>query len=247
MLALINMNIDTNSKWFITAVPWALPLHLILPYAFVASGYRGLFWAWETGYAPFWMVFLFLSFFSLISSLFLWKLNDAGVALYKIGYLVALSYTAYFSMMARMHSLLILVFFLFAAGVLLSEKMNRVLKLPYYDARRKWWESYPKGIPGLRVEIVNTGGELLRGRLSNFGEEGCFVFSEEGAVHFAPEILKVYSEDALLLDAKVELIFATADRFGCGLKFKSDTNSGDSGKDLRDYLGYLRRSGYEVV
>lgn len=247
MLALSIMKIDTNSKWFIAALPWLLPLHLILPYAFVASGYRGLYWAWETGYAPFWLVLLFLTSFSLFSSLLLWKLNDAGVLVYKIGYLVALSYTAYFSMMARMHSLLILVFALFALGVLIAEKMNKVLKLPYYDTKRKWWESYPKGIPGLRAELIHTSGESLRGRISNFGEDGCFVFSEEGAVGFAPEILKVYSGEELLLDAQVELFFATADKFGCGLKFKSDTNSGDSGKDLRDYLGYLRRSGYEVV
>jgi hypothetical protein len=48
------------------------------------------------------------------------------------------------------------------------------------------------------------------------------------------------------MEAKVEPVIKTGDGFGGGLRFLDGALEGDWNKDLKDYLGYLRRSGYEV-
>jgi hypothetical protein len=150
-------------------------------------------------------------------------------------------------MSERRHLLLLMVFVLFTSGVFLSEKIKRVLRLPYYDSKRKWWESYPKGLPGLSVELLGENGDNAKGRLSNFGIEGCFVFSVNEAIHFSPKAIRVESNEKILLEADVDPLLQTADGFGWGLRFSGSGIDGDWTKDLQDYLGFLRRSGYEVA
>jgi hypothetical protein len=151
------------------------------------------------------------------------------------------------AMTERRDSLLMLIFLLFAGQVLLSEKAKQVLRLPFFASKRRWWESYPKGIPGLKVELSAENGDTKEGRLSNFGQEGCFVFAESGSIPFAPKMVKVLSGERALLEAEVETVLKTNDGFGCGLRFSRAAMDGDWSKDLQDYLGYLRRAGYEVA
>jgi hypothetical protein len=213
----------------------------------IASGMRGLLWVWNTAYVPFWAMLLFLFLIAGLSSLLLRRLHDLGNTLFRVGLAAVTVQTTWLAMSERRHLILILVFALFASGVFLSEKVKKVLRLPYYDSRRRWWESYPKGIPGLSVELLGENGDNAKGRLSNFGLEGCFVFSVSEAVAFAPTSVRIERDEKVLLEAEVEPLLRTADGFGWGLRFRESAIDGDWTKDLQDYLGFLRRSGYEVA
>lgn len=241
------MAIDTNTKGFLAWVPFTLPPALLLPYAVVASDFRGLVWVWEAGYKPFWITLGILLVLTACSSVLLWRLHELGATLYRVGILVATLQTTYLAMTERRHSLLVLIFIVFSLQLLLSEKVKKTLKLPFFDSRRKWWEGYPKGIPGLKVELSGENGDTTEGRLSNFGQEGCFVFVENGIIPFAPRALRIFSAEQMLLEAEVDPILRTKDGFGWGLRFSRSAMDGDWSKDLQDYLGYLRRAGYEVT
>lgn len=241
------MAIDPNSKTFLRLVPFTLPLALVLPYAFVTSRFRGLVWVWESGYRPFWITLACLALLSVAGAVLLSRLQRAGLTLYRVGVVLATVQTAYLAMSERRHSLLVLVFLLFAAQVLLSEKVKKVLRLPFFDSRRRWWEGYPKAIPGLQVEVSAENGDTKEVRLTNFGLEGCFVFSQDGAIAHPPKTVRIFNGEQTLLEADVEAVERTGDGFGWGLRFSTSALEGDWSKDLQDYLGYLRRSGYEVA
>lgn len=235
-----------QSKLFLALVPATLPLALVLPYAFVASRFRGLAWVYETGDRPFWLTLGALLILGVGASLFLRRLQPFGATLYRVGILGVTAETTYLAMAERRHSLLVLVFLLFAAQVLLSERARQTLRLPFFDSRRRWWEAYPKAIPGLRVEVSAENGDTTRVRLSNFGLEGCFVFTEDGAIP-RPRAVRIFTDEQTLLETDVEVVERTKDNFGWGLRFSGNALDGDWSKDLQDYLGYLRRSGYEVA
>jgi len=241
------VSIDTNAKGAIACIPWVLPFFLLLPYSFIVSGFRGLQWVWETANMPFWTMTLFLLFFAALSSVLLFRLQELGNTLFRVGLAAVTAQTTWLAMAERRHLILVLVFLLLASGVFLSEKIRRVLRLPYYDSRRRWWESYPKGIPGLSVELLADSGDNALARLSNFGVEGCFVFSVSAAIPFAPTAIRILSDEKVLLEDDVDPILRTADGFGWGLRFHESATAGDWTKDLQDYLGFLRRSGYEVA
>lgn len=241
------MPLDTNTKGFISTLPWMLPFLLLVPFALVVSDLRGLRWVWEIGYAPFWIMLGLLLILATCSSFLLWKLQDLGATLFRVGIFLATCQTTYLAMAERRHSLLILIFVLFTLAVLLAEKAKRVLRLPYYDSKRRWWESYPKGLPGLSVELLAESGDTSTGRLANFGAAGCFVFSEGGEIPFAPTQVRIFSGKEALLEAEVDPILRTRDGFGWGLRFDPRAIEGDWSKDLEDYLGFLRRAGYDVA
>jgi hypothetical protein len=204
-------------------------------------------WVWESGYRPFWFCLAALLALAVVSAVLLNRLQKMGSTLYRVGVVLATVQTAYLAMSERRHSLLVLVFVLFGSQVFLAEKIKNVLKLPFFDSRRRWWESYPKAIPGLQVEVSAETGDTMEVRLSNFGLEGCFVFSENGTIPFDPQMVRIFTGSQTLLEADVEAVERTHDGFGWGLRFSSSALEGDWSKDLQDYLGYLRRSGYEVA
>jgi hypothetical protein len=241
------VTIDTNKKGFVALLPWALPLYLVIPYAMIASGFRGLTWAWNTAYIPFWSMLFFLVIIATISSVLVFRLQEMGNTLFRVGIAAVTIQTTWLAMAERRHLILLLVFALLSSAVFFSEKIRRVLHLPYYDSRRRWWESYPKGIPGLSVELLGENGDTAKGRLSNFGVEGCFVFSVNEAIAFTPVSVRIQRDDETLLEAEVEPRLRTSDGFGWGLRFSESAIDGDWTKDLQDYLGFLRRSGYEVA
>ena len=83
--SLESVALDANTKSFIACIPWVLPLHLVLPFAFIASGFRGLLWVWNTTYLPFWGMFLFLSLLATASSVLLFHLQSMGNTLFRVG------------------------------------------------------------------------------------------------------------------------------------------------------------------
>lgn len=238
---------NTNTRGFVTFIPWILPFYTVIPFAMIATGFRGLIWVWHTAYYPFWAMLAFQIFLAAISSVLVYRLHDLGNTLFRVGIVAAHLQSTWLAMSERRHVLLLLVFALFASGIFLSEKIKRVLKLPYYNSRRNWWEGYPKGIPGLSVELLGENGDNANGRLSNFGLEGCFVFCVSDRIAFAPKAIRVCSDEKVLLEAEVEALLCTKDGFGWGLRFRDSGIDGDWTKDLQDYLGFLRRSGYEVA
>lgn len=241
------MVMDTSTKRFAAFLPFVLPFFLILPYAFIASEYRGLLWVWETNNIPFWAMLSLLSILAILSSVLIFQLMDIGYMLFRAGVVLAMAHGAFLAMSERRHPLLILVFLLFTLGIFLSEKVKRTLNKPYYHSKRNWWESYPKGIPGLVASIVSEDGKRMECRISNLGVDGCFVFSRDMPILYMPDRIEVYSGDKILLEAKVDEAIKTRDSFGLGLRFSARAVGGDWNKDLEDYLNYLRRSGYEVV
>lgn len=240
------MKLNFQSRVSLAIWPLILPLAYVLPYAFVASDFRGLLWVWEVGYKPFWFVLFFLFLLALGSSFFLYLLQDLGRTLFQVGIFVSTSQLAYLAMSERRHSLLLFIFLIFAFEIFISEKMKKILTLPYFHSKRRWWEGFPKGIPGLRVELFSETGDTKECRLSNFGPEGCFVFSESEGFHFVPRSIRVVQKSETLLEADVEPVMYTRDGFGCGLRFQKNAADGDWTKDLEDYLSHLRRAGYEV-
>jgi hypothetical protein len=81
------MTMNTNTRGFIAMIPFTLPFSLVLPYAFVASRFRGLWWVWDAGYRPFWITLGILIVLAFVSSFLLWKLQDLGATLYRVGIL----------------------------------------------------------------------------------------------------------------------------------------------------------------
>ncbi len=182
-----------------------------------------------------------------ISSALLFRLQASGLTLFRVGVLAVHLQATWLAMSERRHLLLLLVFAMFSSAVFLSEKIRRVLRLPFYDSKRSWWESYPKGLPGLSVEVLSESGDNAVCRLSNFGSEGCFVFSTKERINFTPRSIRIMSADKVLLDAEVVPLLQTSDGFGWGLRFSDAEVESDWTKDLQDYLGFLRRSGYEIA
>ena len=237
---------DTNTKNFVAFLPWILPIHIVAAYGLVAANYRGLVWAWESAYLPFLVMMALATIHSIVSTIFLFRLSWIGVWAFQSGLAVVMLYNTYLAMSQKRHMLLILIFALFTCSVLLLEKVKAVLRLPYYFSRRKWWESVPKGIPGIRAELsANGGNEWLPVRVTNLGKEGCFVFNEMGRINFVPKKIRVYRGNELIFDSDVRSCVSTDDRFGRGLQFDSSEGNLDWYKELKDHLNSFGRSGYE--
>ena len=97
------------------------------------------------------------------------------------------------------------------------------------------------------MELLSENGDNAECRLSNFGLDGCFAFSTSQPIRFRPKAVRISSEEETLLEAEVEVVLKTKDGFGWGLRFSRSGIDGDWSKDLQDYLGFLRRAGYEVA
>ena len=79
------MGINTNTKGFIVLIPWILPLYVILPYSFIATGFRGLAWVWQAAYLPFWAMLFFQLFLAIVTSTLFYRLNELGNTLFRVG------------------------------------------------------------------------------------------------------------------------------------------------------------------
>lgn len=248
MLALEKMSQNSNTKALVVLLSFTLPIGFVIPYALVATNLRALQWVWQAGYRPFWISLGVLLILASLSSWLLWRLNPLGATLYRVGLLISFVQTTYLAMMERQHFLLVVIFSIFAIQVFFSEKMKKVLRLPFYESRRAWWEAYPKGIPSMRVELLQKNGDTKEARLSNLGPEGCYVFLErslpKGEI---PVAVKLMGANDFALQAEVDLMARTKDGLGLGLRFRDSGPTGDWSKDLFDHLGQLRGAGYEIL
>lgn len=224
-------------------LPWFLPFYLVLPYAEIVPNFRGVIWVWETGYRPFWILLALVCLLSAISSVLIWSLNRRGLYFYYLGVALITLHVSYMAMTEKRHGLLVFIFILFSVAIFAAQKMKNILALPYYDSRRKWWESSPKCLPELRLEVVAESG-VYEAKLTNLGSEGCFVFGVDKKNLELPQRIRIYKEDQLLLEGRVEVKMITWDKFGMGLKFLE--LQVDDQKDLTDHLFRLRRAGYEI-
>jgi hypothetical protein len=239
--------IISRDRLALVLAPFSQVVAFLAPYAFVAEGFRGLHWVWESSYAPFWITGGFLLILAMAASLLLRGLSSLGLSLYQVGIFVSLVQPAWLAMQEKRHSLLLLVFLLFCAQVYFLERVKRILRMPYYDSRRRWWEGVPKSLPGLRAELLQANEDSTEVRVVNFGVDGCFVFSAEQAIPEQPVSVRVFRGDKLLLEAPVEVKRRTADGFGLGLAFVPGAESMDWIKDLEDYVLVLRRAGYDIA
>jgi hypothetical protein len=73
------------------------------------------------------------------------------------------------------------------------------------------------------------------------------VFVQDGRKIEQPKMIRLKSREKVLFEAEVELVEKTKDGFGFGFRFMHQDTVGDWSKDLQDYLGFLRRAGYDVA
>ena len=113
-------------------------------------------------------------------------------------------------------------------------------RLPYYKSGRNWWESIPKALPGLKA-ILSADAEYKDSapvRITNLGEEGCFIFFQKDENTVKREHIKIVCADGWQMSMRVTTVFYTEDKLGIGLKFRYDEKSGENMEDLLDILGY---------
>lgn len=238
---------NTNDKRSIALIPLFLPLAVVLPYAFFLEKFRLLSWVWHTGYSPFWIFTGISVLAALLSSALVYRLYPQGLKIFYMGVALAIGHVSFLAMQERRHSLLVFIFAEFCLLIFIGEKIRKVLKRPYYDSRRRWWESYPKSLPNLKAYISHSAAgdaEPRPVRISNFSEDGCFIFSENSEIGFTPKLVEIRSNDSTLLISTVEVMEKTGDGLGMGLKFVGAGCAQDLDKDLKDNLRLLRRSGY---
>lgn len=231
--------------WFYI-IPWVLPLILVLPYALFVENFRLLQWVWQTFYAPFWLLLLFTLISVFVCAICLVRSWKLGRNIFNLVACTVLVHVGYLAMTERRHGILLLLFFLSALALFLSEKLRQLLELPYFDSRRGWWESYPSGIPFVRAFLLSkNANEEQEVIVSNLGESGCFIFSSKGEISKGPMYIKLKTNNKIIMESPVELVFLTKDKMGAGLAYKeAEVALGDWGKDYSDFLNYLRRAGY---
>lgn len=237
---------DPRSPRMMILFIWLLPVAVCLPYAFFARDFRLLLWVWENRYWPFWAFFFGSMLASLLSTVLLFRLRQLGWAIYLVAAGLILAHGTFLAMLERRHFLLVLVFCEAAILLGISEWIRYVTKLPYYDSRRNWWESYPKPLPGTHVTIY-AGPDKSRAqeaRLSHLGREGCFVFFPQGPCAFPPRYIEIKGMGEAVLGCAVEPALYTRDCLGVGLRFIQRAHDGDWYKSVGEAVDRLRRAGY---
>ena len=233
-----------KEKQRLALIPWFLPLLLLLPYAAFVENFRLLLWVWKSGYWPFWLLLGLALLGASLCSYLLYRLHGIGMKIYYAVGATLLAHVSYMAMQERQHSLLVFIFFLLCAFLFFGGWASRLLSLPFFHSKRNWWESYPKALPGIMALLVDEKRGLQKeGRLTNFGETGCFVFFSDGSLDFSPKYIEILAGESKLLESEVDLVEKTKDGFGCGLRFLSITST-DKEKNLRDSIERLRRAGY---
>ncbi len=223
-----------------------LPIIFLLPYAFFVERFRVLLWVWESAYLPFWITLAVISVTALVAAVLIYRLYHGAMIAYAICILMAIGQPSYLAMREHRHFLLVLLFALLCIQVAIFEHIRSVLLQPYYFSGRRWWESYPKAIPNLHAILYFSSDKQdpIPVRLSNIGRAGCYVFSADRPLQSRPKQVAIRLGDSTILERSVESTVVTDDKFGMGLRFLSDGGTSDWSKDLEDYLGHLRRSGY---
>ncbi len=237
-----------KSRLEIGAIPWFLPVLLLLPYAVFVDNFRLLRWVRENAYWPFWSLLGFSVLAAALSSYLLLRANNWGRKIFLSASFFLLSHCVFLAMRERRHFILVLLFFLCVAVVFLAERVRQKLSKPYFSPRRIWNESLPASTPGVRA-FLRLGGDHegeKEVRPSNLGEDGCFVFMRDGFFTQAPAHIRLKSGEKLIMECDVELVYLTKDKTGAGLVYlDSVENAGDWNKEYFDYLHFLRRAGYE--
>lgn len=246
--AILAFNAMSRLNYFIAiiSISLMLPFAALAPYLFYGRGLRTLRWIWETGYWPFWLSFGFAALAALISAIFLLQHSRIGRIVFSLASVIITTASALFAMSEHRHSLLVVVFFLAVALVLTGEWLRRTLDLPYYHSRRKWWEAYPKAVPGIKAKVFKEENavDAREVRVSNFGEVGCFVFMEDQQWPFTPGFMELEFPGGVYLRTKVSPVIVTRDRRGMGLRFDKYQHQDDWNRELGECLSGLRRSGY---
>jgi hypothetical protein len=242
------MLINTRSRFFLALLAWTLPVAVLVPYAFFASEFRVLIWVIQNLYRPFWLLWIFSFAAAGVCSILLYRVNRLGIYVFQAYASIILIQGIVLAMSERRHGLLVILFVLAGAFVGISEWMRRTLKLPFYHSGRRWWESYPKAMPGLSafVSADNTGSQRTPVRITNLGIDGAYIFSLNGELPFSPKHLEIRGE-SFFVQCPVRVEVKTRDGFGQGLGFLKEENDGDWQKELQDQMVSLGRSGYVAI
>ena len=232
-------------RFYVCIASLLLPITAVLPYLIYGKGVRVLEWVWTHHYAPFWITIVFSLIATLVCFVLLCQFQTSGRVVFTVSSLIITAGSAVFAMREHNHSLLVLIFLMSAVLVWIGEWFREKLALPFYNSKRKWWESHPKSVPGVTAEVFSAEGKDLseKVRVVNVGEEGCFVFLLGKKWTFEPRFIKLQFPKDIRLDSSVHPVLYTSDRTGVGLCFDGN-EFGDWNKDLLDYLDGLRRAGY---
>ncbi len=128
--------------------------------------------------------------------------------------------------------------------------LRNELDRSYFDPQMKWFQGFPKAIPGLTCEMEWNGkkGDF---RVSRIDKEGTFLFFDQHASKNQVELERMKSGQA------AELVFKFRERqikcqgvpvrsfgtgVGVGLQFSKVLP--DARKDLGDFVELLRGEGY---
>jgi hypothetical protein len=118
----------------------------------------------------------------------------------------------------------------------------------FVDSGARWYEGYPKALPGVKALIEVPEGEV-EFRVSRVSRDGIFVFSEApqmtGWSERRRELVKLRLEGAeQAMDLSVRFAHDFRDGLGGGLRF--DGLSADQRKRLGDFVEQLKGEGYAV-
>lgn len=232
----------SSKKYLLSAIS-LMPLLVCMPYAFFASDNKLLFWVWHNGYWPFWAMFSLAIAVPILTAIALFRLKKIIYWLYVTVAVASFTHATYLAMSQKKHFLLLIVFLQGALFLAISEWILYVLRKPYFDSRRAWWEGRPKPIPQAKVKIYFSEKEE-EATLTNIGEGGCFVFSKKGPFSSKPKEISIYIQDGRSIRGQVKVARYTRDRLGMGLYFIPPAAQGDWYKELDDMMENMRRFGY---
>ncbi|NUM87751.1 MAG: hypothetical protein HUU37_00970 [Bdellovibrionales bacterium] len=235
-----------KSKLKLQAFPLLLPLLLLVPYALFLPDFRLLVWAAQTLYKPFWLLLAANLLGAASASWLFGRLLKQGRWVFDACALATFFHVSWLAMSQKRHGMLVLIFVL-AAGLLVArEWARRTLAMPCFSSRRRWWESHPKTIPGLKAAVLGAKDEMPGHEVvvTNLGREGCFIFFPEGRMERKPAWIRLSLDGGDSYTAPVSTVFVTRDKYGAGLQFHPEGFIGDESKDLGDMIFKMRSLGY---
>ena len=194
-----------------------------------------------------WGVFCFQMFLLFVSFGFLLKKGWIGFFLLTSLSSILVLLNIYFLSKTKSYALAFYLLFLIIFSALFLINFFNHLKEPFYHSGCRWYESLPRFLPNIMVELQSMN-QKINCSISKITAEGCFVYVQDGLSEknistFLKEFKKIHLKfSKFQVSCAVKLISVDTKKQGAGFQFA--TSSLDQTKDLREFVDRIRSYGY---